>query len=73
MDPLQSVQNDLSNVQKAHKQIAEEIDLLKVALPFLTGDNIVSNVRKVMDLLEKDILPHFDYEEHQLFPPVSVK
>ena len=60
----------LDKVKKDHKRISEEMELLKVSLPYLNGEEAYNNVRKVINFFKEKGLSHFEYEEREIFPVV---
>jgi len=57
----------LDKVKEDHTKIFEEIELLKIALPLLDIEKKNNYVRKIINFFEKSIIPHFEYEENNLF------
>ena len=58
---------DLGKVEKEHVQISEELELLKVSLPYLRNKEAEDNVRKAVNFLEENLVSHFNYEERDIF------
>ncbi|UCC94890.1 MAG: hemerythrin domain-containing protein [Candidatus Omnitrophota bacterium] len=58
----------LDRAKQDHSHIFEEMELLRVALPYLdSSEEASNNVRKTVDFFERNIVPHFIYEEENLF------
>jgi hemerythrin-like domain-containing protein len=58
----------LDKAKKEHKQISEEMELLKISLPYLNKEESYNNVRKVINFFKEHGLSHFEYEEREIFP-----
>ena len=62
----------IGKVRKTHTQISELTELLRVSLPYLNSEKQCQDVKKVINFLQDNIAPHFDYEENRIFGIVLI-
>lgn len=48
-------------------QFSEEIELLRVSLPYIGTEEACNNIKRVIDFFNQNINVHFAYEEQNLF------
>ncbi len=63
----------LINLSEVHKQISEMPVMYQKILATVNFYNIVGYVKSLNKLFEDIILPHFDFEEKEIFPVVLSK
>ncbi|MBU1124564.1 MAG: hemerythrin domain-containing protein [Candidatus Omnitrophica bacterium] len=55
-------------VREEHKEVSEQMWMLKKSLQYLNDEEAYSNIRKVIDFFKDSVLKHFEWEEHEVFP-----
>lgn len=55
-------------VRSIHKQISEEMLMLKSLLPYLNNSDSYDNLNRVMEFFRGRVIAHFEWEETEVFP-----
>ena len=59
-------------VKQDHAKYSEQMILLKSALPFLNDKKNLESVEQIVDFFKQKIMPHFQWEEREVFPTALV-
>jgi iron-sulfur cluster repair protein YtfE (RIC family) len=55
-------------IESAHKKIMEEMWVLKKTVPYLYDGEAQDNIKEVVNFIKETLFPHFEWEEHKVFP-----
>jgi hemerythrin-like domain-containing protein len=67
MEP-QNINAAYERVKKEHAEKTEQVMVLKSLLPYLSDPQKLENVKEVVDFLKRRVIPHFQWEEKEVFP-----
>jgi hemerythrin-like domain-containing protein len=67
MEP-QNIDSAYERVKKEHAEKAEQMMVLKSVLPYLNDPKNLEKIEQVVDFFKKRVIPHFQWEERDVFP-----